>query len=345
MEKNEFIHLIKKYLAGTASKEEQELLHRYYESFQREERHLRLDDEIEKRLLDKLQVHALGDESARVEEESHRDKSMPRLAISVAAAVMLVLAGVIYLMPPRKTNELRTDQWVEISTNRGQRKSIKLPDGTLVHLNAESVLKYPKLFDASKRTVSLEGEAFLDVETHANWPFLVETKQVVIQVLGTKFNVRAYADEEFMEATLVEGSINVNIPHLNQSLKLKPSQKLVVHDAELRPIVQQEPDGRSNGKLPSAAIPPIRTEHTDAVDETAWTEDVLSFTERPFADVAKALTRWYDVDIVFGNEEVSRWRYTATLSAKDGVDQALEALSMSKRFNYRKEGKTIFITQ
>src|SRR5690606_13352531 len=128
---------------------------------------------------------------------------------------------------------------MSLSTPKGGTYQITLPDGSKVWLNANSTLKYPSRFGGKERVVELEGEAYFDVsqQSTANSrqasfvPFLVKTNNQTVEVLGTEFNISAYADDPVTKTTLVEGSVKVSAHAVNASTLLKPGEQgLLLHD-------------------------------------------------------------------------------------------------------------------
>ena len=99
-----------------------------------------------------------------------------------------------------------------VSVPAGQRTHLTLPDGTTVWLNARTTLSYPTSFNSNERTVFLQGEAYFEVSKNRHKPFIVQTQQYNIEVLGTKFDVEAYPDSKNFETTLMQGSVKVSSP-------------------------------------------------------------------------------------------------------------------------------------
>lgn len=170
--------------------------------------------------------------------------------------------------------------WLELTTPKGGTYQVTLPDGTNVWLNAGSVLRYPARFDREQRTVELLGEAYFEVAQlrarNRKVPFLVKTPEQTVEVLGTKFNLSAYADDANVKTTLVEGSVRIaSATDQYRPIVLKPGQQsvqeagiLAVADVDVRPFF-------------------------------AWKEGYFHFKSTPFSDVVKQMTRWYDIDVVF----------------------------------------------
>ena len=157
---------------------------------------------------------------------------------------------------------------------RGGYYSVLLEDGTTVHLNAESELVYPSAFSKDVRTVSLVGEAYFDVAHDAGRPFVVEVDGYSIEVLGTQFNVTAYADERICRSTLVEGSVRI-IPdngRNEEEIVLTPGEQ-VVHETgtDIFSVA------RVNTKV-----------------YTAWMDREFVFENTPLSEALRIVSRWYN---------------------------------------------------
>lgn len=129
--------------------------------------------------------------------------------IAAAAIFLLLISLTGYLYIDKINIQTAIAQMYTISAEKGERASVTLPDGTKVYLNAKSTLSYPASFSLNERTVQLTGEAYFEVKHDADAPFIVKTAEIQIKVLGTTFNLYAYPDDSWFEASLVEGSIEV----------------------------------------------------------------------------------------------------------------------------------------
>lgn len=170
------------------------------------------------------------------------------------------------------------ERLLSLHTPRGGTYKIMLPDGTQVWLNAQTTIKYPLHFSKTERIVELEGEAFFQVKsvygsTGNKLPFKVISKQQEIEVLGTQFNVNAYADQVFSKTTLVEGSVAVN--GQQHPTVLKPNEQAVT----------------TPGKT---IVKPV-----NPANYTAWRDGRFSFDGKSFAETMAEIGRWYDLDIVY----------------------------------------------
>lgn len=158
-----------------------------------------------------------------------------------------------------------------LTTPRGGQFQVRLPDGTMVWLNAASSLQYPTAFTGKERVVKVSGEAYFEVAQDPQRPFRVQTRDNVhIEVLGTHFNVNAYDDEQAVSTTLLHGAIRVN------GVTLKPGMQAQLNQGKLS--IQEN----------------INTAKT-----VAWKNGVFDFHQSRLPEVMRQLARWYDVEVVF----------------------------------------------
>ncbi len=184
---------------------------------------------------------------------------------------------------------------LQLTTPKGGTYQITLSDGTKVWLNAASTLKYPSRFSGADRAVELSGEAYFSVAENEHMPFKVVSTGQEVKVLGTEFNVSAYADDPEIKTTLVTGSVRLDAN--GASLKLMPGEQAVY----------------TAGKLDKTTI------NTDQY--TAWKDGRFHFDHTPFHEMINQVARWYDVDIVYQGRVPQE-----TFSGKMGRDLTLKAM-------------------
>ncbi|WP_262245690.1 FecR family protein [Parapedobacter soli] len=194
-------------------------------------------------------------------------------------------------------------QWMELVTPKGGTYQVTLPDGTDVWLNSGSVLRYPIRFDHHRRVVELSGEAYFDVAhlrtENKGIPFLVKTTAQTVEVLGTQFNLSAYAEDASVKTTLVEGSVRIT----------------PVEGDGYAPVVLKA------GQQSVAEAGNITIADVDVGPFTAWKEGYFHFKSTPFADVIKQMTRWYDIEVVFKGDAP-----TQTFSGKMSRNVSLKSV-------------------
>ncbi len=167
-----------------------------------------------------------------------------------------------------------------ITTPKGRQFKLVLPDGTKVWLNAASSLRFPTSFAGKSRVVDVSGEAYFDVARNASMPFYVNVnKHTRIEVLGTRFNINAYENEQHINTTLVEGSVRVASGTGGASVMLKPGQ-------------QAQSGGQSEG-----AIKVVNNADIEKI--IAWKDGLFNFNGVSLREVMRQLERWYDIEVIY----------------------------------------------
>jgi transmembrane sensor len=227
---------------------------------------------------------------------------------------------IIYTMEGKAATEV---MYNTMSTPPGGQFRLKLPDGTDVWLNAASSINYPAAFTGKDRTVTITGEAYFEVATlrlrsGQKMPFKVKINgSTEVEVLGTHFNVNAYADEPGIKTTLLEGSVKVSKDLA--SVILKPGEQTSV----------------SQRSQPSQ---PIAVE-TDLV--MAWKNGLFNFNKVSLQDVMKQIARWYDVDIVYQGE-IKPKKFGGEIQRDLNLSEVLEGLKETG-IHFRIEGKKLIV--
>jgi transmembrane sensor len=253
--------------------------------------------------------------------------------IARAAAILLLLAAgiAVWLFASRQKNDLpvladlnaAAPALVAQMTPRGSRESFRLQDGSTALLNAASKIRYPERFSAGSRQVQLEGQAFFNVQRDARRPFIISTRALTIEVLGTAFDVQAYAGESLLTVTVESGKVKVwNKALTKEPVWLTRNQQLVI---DL-----------------TAASAVIRT--VDAGKELAWRQGVLRFRQTPVGDVERVLERWYDVDVVVAAPSLLSRTITGD-HKNESLESVLESLSFALNVQYTMVGNTVTLQE
>jgi transmembrane sensor len=216
-----------------------------------------------------------------------------------------------------------------ISTSKGNRSQLILPDGSRVWLNSGSRLLYHN-FKGKTREVQLVGEAYFDVVKMPDRPFIVHAEGVNIKVLGTVFNVRCYPGESNIETTLLHGAVAVK--HKNdpgkQAILLAPNQKLTISKEFLQAKRPEEPFHKPYEiKNLDTTVQPAH------LQETAWVYNRLEFKNIDFKTLAVKMERWYNVSISFKDNNVQQLRFVGSFE-KETVEEALHALQSVADFEF-----------
>ncbi len=199
---------------------------------------------------------------------------------------------------------------------RGSRViQMRLSDGSRVWLNAGSSITYPVVFTGAERKVSVEGEAYFEVAHEHAKPFVVSNGTTSIIVLGTHFNVSAYADEEEQKITLLEGKVQVDIPGATSTLK--PGQQA---------RIRQE----------------LHVKNEVSIDDVmAWKNGYFSFNDSDIYTIMKKVARWYDIEVVYEGSFRSE-TFIGNMSMDTRLSELLEVLALNN-VGYTIENKTVKI--
>ncbi|MGN6417095.1 MAG: FecR family protein [Pseudobacter sp.] len=230
-----------------------------------------------------------------------------------------------------------------VSTPRGGQYKLTLPDGTQVWLNAASSITYPAAFAAKNRKVKITGEVYMEVAQNKAKPFVVDVNdQSTIQVLGTSFNIHAYADEAAIKTTLVEGSVKVSKisdqVRNDRENKIR-NEKTVVLKAGQQAVVEIADQTRDNKATSDSA--PIQVQPANISQALAWKNGAFNFNGLTVREVLNQLSRWYDIDIRFEGKEPA-FKFMGGIYRSAGLSEVLNMLG-KLNLKYRMEGKTLIV--
>ena len=206
-----------------------------------------------------------------------------------------------------------------LSTDKGETYQVKLPDGTMVWLNAASSLKYAaNLMEYGKRKVTLQGEAYFQVAKDKAHPFIVESGSQQVEVLGTEFNVNAYKDENVFRTTLLEGSVR---------LSDNGQEKVLVPGMQAR---------NSNGHISMTSV--------DTELAVAWKNNNFIFDRLPIQEIMRMIERWYNVEVIYQGEAPSG-TFWGSVSRYDNISKALIPLQTAGGVHFRIEGRKVYVSK
>ena len=212
----------------------------------------------------------------------------------------------------------------KLSVPYGERFQVLLSDGTSVFLNAGSSLKYPVAFnDPKSRKVYLSGEAYFSVAKNKQKPFFVESENINVSVLGTKFNMSTYANENNNSVVLQEGSVKVktNNTLVKDSLLLVPGKQVKLVDDKLL------------------------TEDVNVNKHIAWVDGSLLFINDKFQNIILELERHYNVTIINKNNALNSIRYTASFKKGEALDNILELFKENTNFEFIIKNNVVTINE
>lgn len=237
------------------------------------------------------------------------------LKLAQATAVILITLGLNNLWQNRSLSG-ETVAMQTISVPAGQCVNVTLPDGSDIWLNAGTTIQYPVSFNTDKRLVTLDGEAYFDIARNPEKPFVVKTARFDIEVLGTKFNVDAYAGMDKFETVLMEGHVMVSsIADPSRTVALQPNRKVYSRNADLL------------------------TTEVNNFERYRWKEGLICFQNEPFDTVMKDFERFYGLRIVVHNQKVMKYLYTGKFKQTDGIEHALRLLQKNIYFTYQRDSE------
>ena len=238
------------------------------------------------------------------------------LFVQQGASIVVQDQGVSY----QGDSSVVEERYNTLRVPRGGEYSITLSDGTIVYLNAESELRYPVKFVGEDRRVYLSGEAYFDVVHDKAHPFVVDVKNSTVRVLGTSFDVRAYADEDEVLTTLVQGSVRFSAG--KESVILEPGAQVVL-----------DKSGR------------LETREVDTYLYTAWKDGVFAFKRQRLEEIMKVVARWYDVNVFWENVSQKEVTFTGKMKRYDDFSKVVEMLEMTGNTEFMIKENNIFIRE
>ncbi|MGE8342566.1 MAG: FecR family protein [Flavobacterium sp.] len=381
MKKEDFLLLLNRYLSGDTNLEENNKLLNYYESFQTDkdwDEALGSKEELEFRMRNRLQNAIQSEETPIISIQPFYTKTAFKLTVMAASLLLLISISLII----NKTNPLKIEtpqmahkeiligsdkatltledgsvialekgksytkgnassngeklvynsngKSAAIANNlltipRGGQFFVQLADSTKVWLNSESQLKYPVAFvDGETRQVELVyGEAYFEVSPstkHKGSRFKVKTENQNVEVIGTEFNIKAYRDESAIYTTLVKGVVAVSNTSKKQILTPNQQSKITEY----------------NGN--------INVSEVDVYNEISWRKGLFVFKGMPLKDIARVLSRWYDVDIVFADPALGNVKFNGVLNKNQKLEDILTTIKNINFINaYEKKDNKIII--
>lgn len=254
--------------------------------------------------------------------EKKRRRSRVFLYAFSAAASLALVAVFSYTLTRNRYSVSPLESTRSLIAHYGQTSTISLEDGTKVTLNAGSSLLYPESFNGGKRIVYLSGEGNFSVAKDPAHPFIVRTSSVDVQALGTSFCVQAYAGEEEVRTTLLEGKVKVSIPEADgQSHILEPGMQLIYTPSQKR----------------------VALARVDAAKVMSWEDGYLSFSNASFAQIASVLERRFDVSISYSTGNLKQSALNVRFMPEESLQDVLDVLTLLiPGSRYSVDGKRVY---
>lgn len=206
------------------------------------------------------------------------------------------------------------------ATPRGAEYHITLPDGTMVWLNASSSIKFPTTFAHNERNIELTGEAYFEVAKDKHKPFKIKFNNQVVEVIGTHFNIMAYADEPESRTTLLEGTVRIYRDQMRQTLL--PGQQAV---------------SGINGKG-------FKVQQANVQQVMAWKNGYFMFRNVSIDKIMRQAARWYDVDIFYEGDWMNK-EYGGRISKYKNISELLHNLELTGTVRFKVEGRRVTVMQ
>jgi len=259
-----------------------------------------------------------------------------RYSGAVAACAALLITGTLLIsrnsssgessaLPVETTTPIT---WQECIVPMGQTRSISLSDGTVLHLNAGSRVTYPSVFQGAERRIFLDGEVFADVSHDPDHPFVIESGQLRVNVLGTRFDFKSYRDENHSELILVEGKVRLDID-CGESVR-----QVVMEKGTALTLDRKTADVEIKEAEPLALVP-------------FHERKALYYYNIPLSDVASDLERTFGSRIIITDSRAADTRYFAVFSNGEGPEEILRALGDRRTgtaLTVVRRGETIYVS-
>ncbi|RQP18563.1 MAG: FecR family protein [Parapedobacter sp.] len=326
MDSEKFKQLLHRYLSGAASDTEKETIDAWYESF---------------RELDDSEVFHGDAEASRINSQMRERLSgywnpIRKLGYGkhlAYAAAVLALVSIAWLVHRGQNDHGLTDSnrisaeagigYREITTAVRQVKKITLPDSSIVWVNASSRLRIPEWFGAAGRELYLdEGEAFFEVTPNPGKPFIVYSRGIVTQVLGTAFNISNYERLSRITVDVQQGSVRV----------IDTNQRLLAN--KLTKAQQLAYDLHTGTYITATLTTP---------NAANWREGTIQLTNASFEEVALAMYNVYGVELKAADRQVDDHQYSVTIRTSHRLDETLRIICSIHQNQYRRESNEVII--
>ena len=236
-------------------------------------------------------------------------------------AAVLLIPVLVYLFYTLSERNIVTKNFATLAVDSleviapvGSRTVVQLSDGSVVHLNYGSKIKYPQFFSDNIREITLSGEAFFDVTHNLDNPFIVKTGKINVKVLGTSFNVQAYSDNEIVQTTLVNGRVVL---------------EQIANNGDTKMLGSMEPGQHVAFNTQTGAMSSTKGNVQKYI---SWKDGKLIFEDTPLFEVAKKLSRMFNVDIQV-DKNIEEFIYSVTF-VDEPLFQILDLMAIATPIQY-----------
>lgn len=224
-----------------------------------------------------------------------------------------------YLPVNKRSDVLQDIIYNKLSVPKGGEYRIELEDGTKVWINSASRLRYPVVFSGDFREVYLEGEAYFEVQRDVDRPFIVHSGEQKVTVLGTSFGISCYASEANDYTTLVSGKVKVDFERGKQSFMLEPGMQ-VAYNKESGIAIERK---------------------VDVAEFVAWKNGKYIFKQKRLEDILSTLSRWYDFEVFYRNEDVKEVLFSGELRRFDDFSYLLRLIERTSDVKFVIDKKVV----
>lgn len=242
--------------------------------------------------------------------------SINTIQLQIAATLLVFLSMGTWWISTNQSNTFLSSFFCKKTETRfGQKEIVTLSDGSIIHLNSGSVLKYPKNFSGATREVYLEGEAFFEVAKDKKHPFIIHTSKMDTKVIGTSFNIRAYPNHRIQEVSVLTGKVSVSSIDNNKKIALLPGQKITVSN--------QDNTLKTHNDINKITI-------------GAWRNNILVFENTPINELIENIEINYGIEVEFNNNSSKNIQISARFVELD-PDQIINILSKTINGSFTKD--------
>ena len=238
-----------------------------------------------------------------------------------AVLFIIVSVSVLYYLITNQGNIVNARNWKIVTVENGKQLDFTLSDGTKLIMDAGSRLQYPETFNADFREIKFEGEAYLEVQHDESRPFKIQANNALVEVLGTKFNVRNWKESRKVEVAVVEGKVAL------ENSKMKGNRIILPKGF----AGELSPDGKLNGP-----------DQVKIDSYISWMKGEISFDDASLAEVLAQVERWYNVNVSLRDSTVLKERLSVFVDKKS-LTNVLDLLTKLTNTNYKISGNNILL--
>jgi transmembrane sensor len=308
---------IKKLLRGKIKKDELTELNQWYDSFNMQEEIIVENQSGDKETIKKKMLSELLDDIIKNKRTGLKIFPLPNYYLRVAASIafLIILSTTVIYFTGKSNTQPDNIVLTEKITALGEKSIVELSDGSKITLNAGSKIKYPGHFGAGPREIYLEGEAYFEVSSNKEKPFIVHTGSITTIDLGTKFNIKAFKDIETITVSLIEGQIKITEAEINSpknGIVLEPDQQFIFNKNEKEVTVND----------------------FEPVEVIGWIDNTLVFHKEPLKNVLASLTRMYGIEFELADNAIAGKEITANFQNEPSKIVS-ETLKQASGLDYR----------